>query len=81
MWRTMPAMSAVIRVALITVVVGCEGCRTTGLHQTDAKDAWFNTDNALYWCRANQRESGDPEPTCYRAKFEGGALEIANRYR
>jgi hypothetical protein len=48
-----------------------EGCNDRNILVTDARDAWLNdSDKGLFYCRANVKDNGLADPTCFEAGFQ-----------
>jgi len=61
-------------------ISSCRDYKTNGSFLTEKQDAWMNgysanpeeakkANKGLVFCRANVKENGRAEPTCYNAKF------------
>ncbi len=46
-------------------------CATHGNFVTDHKDIWYqDNDKGLFYCRANVKDNGSADPSCFEAGFQ-----------
>ena len=71
----------IFSIVLALSLAGCYHPKTHGKFVTEHKDAWIDgysvseeehkdADQGLVFCRANIKDNGTAEPTCFKPKFE-----------
>ncbi len=53
----------------VFLIIG--SCASQGNFVTDHKDIWFqDSDKGLFYCKANAKDNGSADPTCFEAGFK-----------